>query len=70
MTKLSDSHPALCQEMLRFPGGIHAVRVSGEGSYGVILKLPPSYILPATIRSQRQIPFSPSAISTSAGSSS
>lgn len=66
MTKLSDSHPALCREVLRFPGGIHAVRVAGEGSYRVILKLPPSYILPAKVNRGFRIYVVPVSVGESA----
>ena len=43
---LSIEHPEVCQKALRFPGGIHCVRLHGEGVPRLILKLPVSYLLP------------------------
>lgn len=43
---LSIEHPEVCQEALQFPGGIHCVRLQGEGMPRLILKLPVSYLLP------------------------
>lgn len=46
---LSVEHPKLCQQILRFPGGIHCVRLNGESVPRVILKLPANYLLPMKI---------------------
>lgn len=46
---LSIERPELCQEILRYPGGIHCVRISGESTSRMILKLPVSSILPAKV---------------------
>lgn len=44
---LSIEEPELCREMLKFPGGIHCIRLNGESMPRIILKLPASYMLPA-----------------------
>lgn len=46
---LSIEKPELCREILRFPGGIHCVRLSGESTPRIILKLPANYLLPLKI---------------------
>lgn len=42
---LSILAPATVKELLRFPGGIHCVRLSGERIPRIILKLPTNFIL-------------------------
>jgi len=46
---LSIENPDLCREILRFPGGIHCVRLSGESTPRIVLKLPVSFLLPAKV---------------------
>jgi len=46
---LSIQEPGLCKEILRYPSGIHCVRLSGESTQRIILKLPVSYLLPAKV---------------------
>ena len=46
---LSVEKPEICQEILRFPGGIHCVRLNGESTPRIILKLPVNYLLPLKI---------------------
>lgn len=46
---LSNEAPALCREILEYPGGIHCIRLTGEGTPRIILKLPVSFLLPAKI---------------------
>lgn len=46
---LSIEQPELCREILRFPGGIHCVRLTGDSAPRLILKLPVSYLLPAKL---------------------
>lgn len=41
---LSMLAPATVKELLRFPGGIHCVRLSGEGIPRIILKLPINFL--------------------------
>ena len=47
---LSIEHPALCEQILQYPSGIHCVRVGGESTSRIILKLPINYILPAKVK--------------------
>ncbi|MFK1438037.1 hypothetical protein ACIU0H_30880 [Pseudomonas aeruginosa] len=46
---LSIEKPELCQEILAFPGGIHCIRLSGESTPRIILKLPANYLLPMKV---------------------
>lgn len=46
---LSIEEPQLCKEILGYPGGIHCVRLSGESTPRIILKLPVSWLLPAKV---------------------
>lgn len=48
-TMLSLEYPEIYHEAVRFPGGIHCVRVPGEGTLRLIVKLSVSYLLPAKI---------------------
>ena len=46
---LSIEKPELCQEILSFPGGIHCIRLSGESTPRIVLKLPANYLLPMKV---------------------
>jgi hypothetical protein len=46
---LSIEKPELYHEILGYPGGIHCVRISGESTPRIILKLPVSFLLPAKV---------------------
>jgi len=46
---ISMENPELCRKILQYPGGIHCVRLSGESTPRIILKLPVSFLLPAKI---------------------
>lgn len=60
---LSIEKPDLCREILRFPGGIHCIRLNGESLSRIILKLPITYLLPAKINQGFKIYTVPVAIS-------
>jgi hypothetical protein len=47
---LTIEKPELCQEILRYPGGIHCIRIRGESAPRIILKLPVSFLLPAKVK--------------------
>lgn len=46
---LSMELPQVCQAILGFPFGIHCIRLAGENTSRILLKLPVSYILPAKV---------------------
>lgn len=47
---LSIENPKICSEILQFPCGIHCIRLNGENSYRIILKLPINFLITAKIR--------------------
>ena len=56
---LSVEKPQLCQEILRFPGGIHCVCLNNESLPRVILKLPANFLLPIKVNNGFNIYVTP-----------
>ncbi|MDR0214068.1 MAG: hypothetical protein LBJ15_08725 [Comamonas sp.] len=63
---LSILAPATVKELLRFPGGIHCVRLSGESIPRIILKLPTNFILSMKVNKGFKIYAVPVEVSGSA----
>jgi hypothetical protein len=63
---LSIEKPELCQRILDFPGGIHCVRLTGESTSRIILKLPVSFLLPAKVNQGFKVYVIPVQVSESA----
>lgn len=60
---LTIEKPELCQEILRYPGGIHCVRLAGTSMSRIILKLPAHYLLPVKINKGFKIYVAPIEVS-------
>ena len=58
--------PAAVKEILRFPGGIHCVRLSGESIPRIILKLPTNFLLSMKVNKGFKIYVVPVEVSGSA----
>lgn len=59
-------YPAAVKEILRFPGGIHCARFSGESIPRIILKLPPNFLLAMKVNMGFKIYVVPVEVSGSA----
>lgn len=62
----SIEEPELCKEILEYPSGIHCVRISGESTPRIILKLPVSSLLPAKVNQGFKVYAVPVEVSGSA----